>query len=94
MALLAGVANTRAASPKSSLQQQQVQLGKRFQRCSRSAQFHASAGGGVQHPGSNHDHDARFNLDVNDLAAGALLAVLAPNATSIQRVPAIEDFDF
>jgi hypothetical protein len=53
-----------------------------------------SASHGVQHPASDHDHDAWFNLDVNDLAVGALLAVFAPDATSIQRVPAVEDFDF
>ena len=94
MALLAGVANTRTASPKSSLRQQQVQLDQRIHRCSRSAQFHASAGHGVEHPGSDHDHDAWFNFDVNYLAVGTLLAVLAPYATPIQRMPAIEDFDF
>ena len=71
-----------------------MQLGERVHRCPRSAQFHASAGRGVEHPGSDHDHDAWFNLDVNDLAVGALLAVFAPDATSIQRVPAVEDFDF
>ena len=94
MALLAGVANTRAASPKSSLQQQKVQLGQRVNRSPRIAQFHTSAGCGVEHPGSDHDHDAWLNLDVNHLAVGALLAVFAPEATSIQRVPGIEDFNF
>ena len=53
-----------------------------------------SASHGVEHPGSDHDHDARINLDVHYLAVGALLAVFAPDATPIQRVPAIEDFDF
>ena len=71
-----------------------MQLGQRIQRCSRGAQFHASAGCGVQHPGSDHDHDAWFDLDVNYLAVGTLLAVLAPHATSIQRVPAVEDLNF
>ena len=93
MTLLAGVEDTRAASSKSSLPQQQVQLGQRIHRCSRRAQLHASAGRGVQHPGSDYDHDAWFDFDVNDLAVGALLAVLAPHAPSIQRVPAVEDLN-
>ncbi|MDO9074164.1 MAG: hypothetical protein Q7U73_12955 [Rubrivivax sp.] len=93
MALLAGVANIRAASPKSSLRQQQVQLGQRINRGSRGAQSHASAGRGVQHPSSDHDHDAWFDLNVNYLAVGALLAVLAPDATPIKRVPAVKDFN-
>jgi hypothetical protein len=53
-----------------------------------------SASRGVEHPGGDHDHDAWFNLDVDYLAVGALLAIFAPDATSIQRMPAIEDFDF
>jgi hypothetical protein len=71
-----------------------VQLGQSIHGCSRVAQFHASTGCGVQHPGSDHDHDAWFDLDVNYLAVGTLLAVLAPDATSIQRVPAVEDLNF
>ena len=71
-----------------------MQLGQRIHRCSRSTQLHTSAGRGVEHPGSDHDHDAWFDLDVNYLAVGTLLAVLAPDATSIQRVPAVEDLNF
>ena len=71
-----------------------MQLGQCIHRCLRSTQFHPSASRGVQHPSGDHDHDARFNLDVNDLTVGAPLAVFAPDATSIQGVPAVEDFDF
>lgn len=60
----------------------------------RIAQFHASARRGAQHPGSDHDHDARLDLDVDYLAVGALLAELAPDATPIQRMPAVEDLNF
>ena len=86
--------NTREASSKSLLGQQQVQVCQRAHRCSRRAQFHACAYDGVQHPGGHHDHDARCDLDMNDLAVGALLAVLAPQASPIQRVPAVEDLNF
>jgi hypothetical protein len=71
-----------------------VQLGQRIQRCPRRAQFHARATHGVEHPSSDRDYYAWFNRDVNDLAVGALLAVLAPDAPSIQRVPPVEDFNF
>jgi hypothetical protein len=71
-----------------------MQIGQCFHRGLRGAQFHVGASHGIEHPGGDHDHNARFNLDVNDLAVGALLAVLAPDATSIQRVPAIEDLNF
>jgi hypothetical protein len=94
MALLAGVENTRAASPKSSLGQQQVQLGQRIHRRLRGAQFHVSASHCIEHPGSNYDHDAWLRLKVDYLAVGTLLAVLAPDPTSIQRMPAIKDFNF
>jgi hypothetical protein len=94
MALLAGVENTRAASPKSSQRQQQVQLGQRVHRGLRSAQLHVSASRGIEHPGGNHDHDARLRLKVDYLAGGTLLTVFAPDAPSIQRMPAIENFNF
>lgn len=94
MARLAGVGNTREASSKSLLRQHQVQVCQRVHRCSWSAELHACACSGVQHPGGDHDHDAWCDLDVNDLAIGTLLAVLASDATSVQRVPTIEDFNF
>jgi hypothetical protein len=71
-----------------------VQLRQRLRGCPRRAQLHAGAGRRVKHPGSDHDHDASLNFDVNYLAVGALLAVLAPDAPSIQRVPPVEDFNF
>jgi hypothetical protein len=94
MALLARVGNTRAASPKSSLRQQQVQFCQRVQRGLWSAQLHVSASYGIEHPGSNHDHDAWSRLKVDYLAGGTLLAVFAPDPASIQWMPAIEDFNF
>ena len=94
MARLAGVGNTREASSKSLLGQQQVQVCQRAYRCSRRTQFHACACDCVQHPDGEHDHDAGCDLNMNDFAVGALLAVLAPQASPIQRVPAVEDLNF
>ena len=76
------------------LKQQQVQVCQRVHRRLRSAQLHVSASHCVEHPAGNHDHGAWLNLDVDYFAVGALFAVFAPDATSIQRVPAIEDFNF
>jgi hypothetical protein len=94
MALLMGEMNTRAASPKSFLREQQVQLVQRFQRDARLTEFHGRADRGVEHPRGNDDDDPRTDFYVNDLAVGALLAVLPPDATPVEGMPAIEDFNF
>jgi hypothetical protein len=86
MALLAGVENTCADSAKSSLRQQQVQLSQRVHRGLRGAQLHLGASHDIEHASGNHDHDAWSRLKVDYLAGGTLLAVLAPDVTSIQRM--------
>ena len=60
----------------------------------RITQLHASAGGAVEHPSRQDDDYTGRNLDVDDITAGSSLAVLLPKPAPIQRVPAIEDFDF
>lgn len=62
-------------------------------RRARSAEVHAGARGGVEHPGCHHDDGARTHLNVNNLARRSLLAVLTSHTTAVQRVPAVEDFD-
>ena len=94
MALLAGVANTRAASPKSLLQEQQVQFVERIQRGPWCTDLHMRTDRGAEHPGGNHDDDPGLDFYVDDLAVGALLTVLLPDTTAIQRMPAVEDFNF
>lgn len=94
MALLAGVMNTRAASPKSLLREENVQLVKRIQRDPRRTQFHGRADRWTEHPRGNDDDDSRTDFYVNDLAVGAMLAVLPPDATPVEGMPAIEDFNF
>ena len=86
--------NTRAASPKSLLREEHVQLVKRIQRDPRRTQFHGRADRWTEHPRGNDDDDPRTDFYVNDLAVGALLAVLPPDATAVERMPAIEDFNF
>ncbi|MGZ7551339.1 hypothetical protein ACXVSG_14030 [Pseudomonas aeruginosa] len=94
MALLAGVMNTRAASPKSLLRDEHVQFVKRVQRDPRRTEFHGRADRGTEHPRGNDDDDPGTDFYVNDLTVGTLLAVLPPDATAVERVPAIENFDF
>jgi len=90
---LAGRMNTGTASAKSEFGQQQVQLGERLHRRLRQAELHDRACGCVEHPRRHDDDDARRGFDVNDLAVGALLAVLPLHAAAVQRVPAVEDFN-
>ena len=94
MGLLACGLNTGEASSKSKLGQLQVERRERLYRRSRCAEFHGRARDGVEHPCRHDDDDAGRRLDVNHVAVGSLLAVLAPYATLVQRVPAIEDLNF
>jgi hypothetical protein len=55
--------------------------------------LHSSAGSRIQHPCRHHDDGPGRQLDVNNLATGALFDILAPNATTIECVPAILDLD-
>ena len=70
-----------------------MQLNQRRYRDARRAERHSCAAGGIKHPCRHHDDDAGRYLDVNDLAAGAPLDILAPNTAPIERVPAIMDLD-
>jgi hypothetical protein len=55
----------------------------------RRPQLHPGTSGGIKHP-CRDDHDvARRHLDMNNLAAGAPLDVLASNSPPIQRMPAV-----
>jgi hypothetical protein len=94
MGLLGCGLNTGEASPKSKLRQLQVQLCERRYRRSRCTEFHDRARGGVEHPCRHDDDDAGRRLDMNYLAVGSLFAVLPPNATPVQRMPAVEDLNF
>jgi hypothetical protein len=82
------------ASSETAFCQQLMQLSQRRYREARLTQLHSGAGGRIQHPCRHHDDHAGRHLDVNDLTASAPLDVLVPNATPIQRMPAIGDFDF
>lgn len=89
-----GVMDTGGASPKTALRQQLMQVCKCGDGCARGAKVHAGARSSIEHPGCHHDDGARGDLNVDDLARGSFLAVLTSQTTPVQRVPAIENFDF
>lgn len=89
--LAIGVEDTAGASPKSMLGQQLVQIDEGGHRCAGSTQFHACAGGCVEHP-RRHDQDYAWrDLDVNHLTCRSLFAVLPSKTTTIECMPAVED---
>ena len=47
----------------------------------------------VQHPCGNDDDIPRTGLDVNELARGALLAILPANSTPVERVPLVVNYN-
>ena len=76
------------------LRQEQVQFVERLQTDPWGTELHARTDRGAEHPGGHHDDDPRLDFYVDDLAVGALLAVLAPDTTAVQGMPPVEDFNF
>jgi hypothetical protein len=81
------------ASPGTALSQQVMEIDQRGHRHARRADGHSGAGDRIQHPGRHNDDDAGRHLDVNTLAASAAFAVVPPNSTPMQRMPAVMDLD-
>jgi hypothetical protein len=83
------------ASPKTALDEEPIQIDQRGDIDARRRNpLHANAGGSIEHPLGQHDDHAGRRLDVDDPAAGALLAVLLANPAPIQRMPVVVDLDF
>jgi hypothetical protein len=82
------------ASPETALDQQSMQLGQRPYRYARCADLHSGAGDRIQHPARHDGDDAGARLDVDILVTATLLAVMQADATPMERVPAIVNFDF
>ena len=83
----------QGASSETVLEQQEMQLVQRRYRYARRAKRHGGAGGGIQDPRRGHDDHPGCRLEVNNRPGFALLAPLAPDAATIEGVPAIIDFD-
>ena len=95
MMLLPGDVRTApGASPGPTLDQQTVQVGEGRHRHARRAELHPGAGGRVEHP-RRHDRDhAGRHLDVHEATGEAILAVLPPDASPVQRMPAVVNDSF
>ncbi|MBK3734262.1 hypothetical protein GAY29_14320 [Azospirillum brasilense] len=81
----------RRVLPESAVHQLTLKADERFHRDPRCAEFHAGANDRVQHPIGQHRDDAGRRLDESETAGGARLAPLHPDATAMQRVPAVMD---
>ena len=84
----------QGASPKTAFNEEPVQIAQSSDIGARRANFHAGAGGRIQHPGRQHDDHAGCRLDVDNPAAGTLLAALLPNTTTVEGMPKVMDLDF
>jgi hypothetical protein len=70
-----------------------TQLAKNLKVDLRVAQTHPAARDRIEHPRGHHDDVPGIGLDVNELARGAHLAVVAANSTTVEWMPAILDHD-
>jgi hypothetical protein len=66
-----------------------MQLGQRRHGYARCTEPEARAGGRIEHPARHNSDNARSDLDVDDLAVRPPLAVVPPQLTPVQRVPAV-----
>ena len=71
-----------------------MQIPQSIHRDSRRPEGHAGADAGVEHPVRQCCYDTRFDLNVEDAAAGALLAVLRSHTSAVERMPAVVNFNF
>lgn len=55
---------------------------------------HCGAYAGIEHPLREYRYDARFDLNVDDASAGALLAIVGSNTPTVKRMPRIVNYNF
>lgn len=71
-----------------------MQVTQGIYRDSRRPQRHASADTRIQHPIGQCRYDARLDLNMNDAATGALLAVMSVCTSAVEGMPAIVNRNF
>ena len=71
-----------------------MQIDEGAYRRARRTQFQACTRSSVEHPRRHHQDYPRSDLDVNNITCRSLFAVLPSKTTPIERMPAVEDFDF
>ncbi|MFZ0008738.1 MAG: hypothetical protein WAK94_10905 [Steroidobacteraceae bacterium] len=55
---------------------------------------HRGTNPGVEHPLRQRRYDSRFNLNVDDAAASALLAVVRSDALAVEWMPRVVNINF
>ena len=93
MGLLTGGTNTGRASPKTEIEQDAIEFCQRLDGGLGCTELHARTSSLVQHPTGHENDDTRRHFNMDDVDATPALAVLPPHATTVQRMPAIEDLD-
>jgi hypothetical protein len=71
-----------------------VQVTQGTNRDSWRPERHACADAGIQHPVWECCYDTRLDLNMNDAAGSALLAVMGICTSAVERMPAIVNFNF
>ena len=92
--LLLGDGEITRASPKSAHLEQPMQVMQGTRRNAWRPERHCGAYAGVEHPLREYRYDARFDLNVDDASAGALLAIVGSNTPAVKRMPRIVNYNF
>lgn len=71
-----------------------MQVTQSIYRDARHAECHTGTDAGIQHPLGQRRYDTRLDLNVNDAAGRALLAVMGICTSTVERMPAIVNFNF
>jgi hypothetical protein len=83
----------RGVSPETALDQQVMQVSQRRCGQARRAGRHSGARGRIEHPRRHHHDHAGLHFDVDELASGPPLRVVATNTPPLKRVPSVTNFD-
>jgi hypothetical protein len=83
----------RGVSSETALDQQVMKVSERRGRHARRAERHSGARRRIEHPRRHHHDHAGLHLDVDELAPGAPLRVVAANTPPLKRVPSVTNFD-
>ena len=71
-----------------------MQVAQGVRRDAGGPECHRGTNPGVEHPLRNRGYDSRFDLNVDDAAAHALLAVVSSNTLAVERMPTVVNFNF
>ena len=70
-----------------------MKVSERRRRHARRTERHSGARGRIEHPRRHHHDHAGLHLDMDELAPGAPLRVVAANTPPLKRVPSVTNFD-